>query len=176
MENWKEGLAPIINEQSRVLILGSLPGDVSLQKQQYYGNPRNHFWPILQAVFDCNVGSTYEGKTQFILNQQLALWDVLKAADRRGSLDANIRGAIANDLQQLLSAYPNISVIALNGGEASRKFRAIRKRSADIFSHINCIELPSTSNIPGKNVLPLAEKIQRWAQIKTALLNVSASI
>ncbi|HEY6530196.1 MAG TPA: DNA-deoxyinosine glycosylase [Cellvibrionaceae bacterium] len=169
MENWKEGLAPIIGEQSRVLILGSLPGDMSLQKQQYYGNPRNHFWPILAALFDCNPGITYEEKKQFILNQRLALWDVLKAADRRGSLDSNIRDAIPNDLQKLLSAYPNIGLIALNGGEASRKFRAIRKRYTDVFVNIECIELPSTSNIPGKNVLPLPEKIQRWSQIKSAL-------
>lgn len=169
MENWKEGLAPIISEASKVLILGSLPGDVSLQKQQYYGNPRNHFWPLLAAVFGCNPGLSYEEKTNFILKQRLALWDVLKAADRKGSLDSNIRDAIPNDLEGLLSAYPNIGVIALNGGEASRKFRSVRKRYAAVFDHIQCIELPSSSNIPGKNVLSLPEKIQRWEQIKIAL-------
>jgi hypoxanthine-DNA glycosylase len=165
---WKEGLAPVIAKTSRVLILGSLPGDMSLRMQQYYANPRNHFWQILGAVFGCTLQTSYEEKIQFVLTQGLALWDVLKAADRKGSLDANITKAIPNEFGELLATYPNIRVIALNGGKAAAHFRAVQKRDPRIFAGRQCIELPSSSGVPGKNVLSLQEKIKRWAAIRVA--------
>lgn len=165
MESWKEGLAPVIAKTSRVLILGSLPGDMSLRMQQYYANPRNHFWQILGAVFSSAVESSYEAKINFVLARGLALWDVLKAADRKGSLDANITKAMPNEFGELLTAYPNIRVIALNGGTAAAHFRSAHKRDPGVFSGRQCIELPSTSGIPGKNVLSLQEKILRWNAI-----------
>lgn len=166
METWKEGLAPIIAQTSRVLILGSLPGDRSLRMQQYYAHPRNHFWAILGAVFGCTLRSSYEEKIQFVLTHRLALWDVLRAADRKGSLDANITKAMPNEFGELLTAYPAIEVIALNGGTAAAHFRSVHQRDPSILAGRECIELPSSSGIPGKNVLSLQEKIMRWAAIK----------
>jgi hypoxanthine-DNA glycosylase len=167
METWKEGLAPIIASTSRVLILGSLPGDMSLSMQQYYANPRNQFWAILGAVFGRTLQSPYEEKINFALAQGLALWDVLKAADRKGSLDANITKAIPNEFGELLAEYPEIRLIALNGRKAAAHFHSIRNRDPSIFAGRRWIELPSTSGIPGKNILPLQEKIERWAAIRT---------
>lgn len=164
----KEGLAPVIAESSRVLILGSLPGDRSLQMQQYYAHPRNHFWQILGAVFDSPLQSSYEEKINFVLAHNLALWDVLKAADRKGSLDASITKAMPNDFAELLTAYPNIQLIALNGGTAAKHFRSVRERDPSIFAGRQCIELPSSSGVPGKNVLSLQEKVKRWAAIRLA--------
>lgn len=168
MEAWKEGLDPVIAKTSRVLILGSLPGDMSLRMQQYYANPRNQFWDILGAVFGCRLQSPYEEKINFALAHGLALWDVLKAADRKGSLDSSITKAIPNEFGELLSAYPNIRVIALNGGKAAAHFRSVRKRDPNVFAGRQCIELPSTSGVPGRNVLSLQEKIHRWAAIRDA--------
>lgn len=168
METWKEGLAPVIANTSRVLILGSLPGDRSLHMQQYYAHPRNHFWEILGAVFGCTLQSSYEEKINFVLARGLALWDVFKAADRKGSLDANITKAIPNEFGELLTTYPNIRVIALNGGKAAAHFRSVHKRDPSVFAGRQCIELPSSSGVPGKNVLSLQEKIKRWAAIRVA--------
>jgi hypoxanthine-DNA glycosylase len=168
METWKEGLAPVIAETSRVLILGSLPGDRSLRMQQYYAHPRNHFWQILGAVFGCTLRSSYEEKINFVLAQGLALWDVFKAADRKGSLDANITKAIPNEFGELLIRYPSIRVIALNGGKAAAHFRSVHKRDPSIFAGRQCIELPSSSGVPGKNVLSLQDKIKRWTAIRVA--------
>lgn len=164
----KEGLAPVIAKTSRVLILGSLPGDVSLRMQQYYANPRNHFWEILRAVFGGTLPLSYEEKISFVLTHNLALWDVLKAADRKGSLDANIVNATPNEFGEMLTAYPNIKLIALNGGTAAKHFRSVQKRDPSVFAGRQCIELPSSSGVPGKNVLSLQEKIKRWAAIRVA--------
>ena len=164
----KEGLAPVIAKTSSVLILGSLPGDISLRMQQYYANPRNHFWRILGAVFGCTLQSVYEEKIQFVLTHSLALWDVLKAADRKGSLDANITKAIPNEFGELLNNYPDIKVIALNGGKAAAHFRAVYRRDPSIFADRQCIELPSSSGVPGRNVLSLQAKIDRWSAIRVA--------
>ena len=168
METWKEGLAPVIAKTSRVLILGSLPGDRSIRMQQYYAHPRNHFWEILGTVFGCTLQCSYEEKINFVLAQGLALWDVFKAADRKGSLDANITKAIPNEFGELLITYPSIKVIALNGGKAAAHFRSVHKRDPSIFAGRHCIELPSSSGVPGKNVLSLQEKVKRWAGIRVA--------
>lgn len=168
MQTRKEGLAPVIAKTSHVLILGSLPGDMSLRMQQYYANPRNHFWQILSAVFGCTLQTPYEERIQFTLAHGLALWDVLKAADRKGSLDANITKAIPNEFGALLAIYPNIRVIALNGGKAAAHFRAVHRRDPSIFADRQCIELPSSSGVPGKNVLSLQQKIVRWSAIRVA--------
>lgn len=168
IETWKEGLAPVVSRTSRVLILGSLPGDMSLRLQQYYANPRNQFWQILGAVYGCTLQSTYEEKINFALAHGLALWDVLKAADRKGSLDANITKAIPNEFGELLTEHPSIRVIALNGRRAAADFRLVLRRDPSLLTGRQCIELPSTSGVPGRNILSLQEKINRWAAISDA--------
>ncbi len=90
----KEGLGPVVNDCSRILILGSLPGNVSLKERKYYANPRNHFWQILSCIYDESVGVEYETRLAFLRKHEIALWDVLKAAERRGSLDSGIRSPV----------------------------------------------------------------------------------
>lgn len=166
MTSRKAGLAPVISTKSRVLILGSLPGDISLQKQQYYGNPRNHFWDILSGVFECTLSTDYRERLDFVLDRRLALWDVIESADRQGSLDANIKQPTPNDFRTLFGNYPNISFIALNGGKAARSFNAVCREHPDLLANRVYVELPSSSGIPGKNVLSLREKIEHWRKIK----------
>lgn len=118
----KIGLAPIIGDNARILILGSLPGDESLRRQEYYGNPKNMFWRVLGNILDETALDPYSDKVEFLKRHGIALWDVLKAAEREGSLDANIQNEEFNDLEGLLQEHPFISTIVLNGGKAERSF------------------------------------------------------
>src|SRR5690625_8040424 len=80
---------PVLPETPRVLILGSMPGGMSLEKQEYYGNPRNHFWDILFELFQQDPLTDYEEKMQFLKQHQIALWDTIGTCYREGSLDSN---------------------------------------------------------------------------------------
>ncbi len=124
----KIGLAPVIGDDARILILGSLPGDESLRKQEYYGNPKNMFWKVIGNVLGEPVPSSYPEKVAYLERHGIVLWDVLKAAQREGSLDANIQNEEFNDLEGFLLEHPSISVIALNGGKAEKSFSKYLRR------------------------------------------------
>ncbi len=120
---------PIIDRRSRLLILGSLPGAVSLKKNEYYANRLNRFWEILFSVMGRPISTDYLSKVMFLRDNQIALWDVIKSAERTGSSDSNIKTAIANDIPKLLQDNPGISFLIFNGRfsfNSYRKFSAIR--------------------------------------------------
>src|SRR5690625_6041254 len=102
---------PVLPETPRVLILGSMPGGMSLEKQEYYGNPRNHFWDILFELFQQDPLTDYQEKIQFVKQHQIALWDTIGTCYREGSLDSNIKEAEPNDIMSLLSRFPSIKLI-----------------------------------------------------------------
>ena len=106
----KRGLAPIEWPHAKILILGSLPGDQSLRMQQYYANPRNHFWTIIGRVFDSEIGTTWDARLSFLKSNGIALWDVLHSAERQGSLDGRIRNPLANDFAAVFERMPNLRV------------------------------------------------------------------
>src|SRR3954464_7251471 len=116
--NRKLGLPPVADENSRVLVLGSLPGDESLRLQQYYANPSNQFWSLLAGVFGAPVGSSYEPRLAYLQARGIALWDVLQSADRRGSGDNAIRRERANDFVALFTEFPDLRRVAFNGTKA----------------------------------------------------------
>lgn len=124
----KIGLAPVIGDDARILILGSLPGDESLRKQEYYGNPKNMFWKVIGNVLEEQVPFSYPEKVAYLEKYGIALWDVLKSAQREGSLDSNIQNEEFNDLEGFLLEHPSISVIALNGGKAEKSFSKYLRR------------------------------------------------
>lgn len=101
-KNKKRGLAPWVGSEPRILILGSLPGDESIAQQAYYQNPRNPFYKIMHTLFPG--GEQYDDK-EFVLSHHIALWDMLKSADREGSSDKNIKNEIPNDIQGFLNKY-----------------------------------------------------------------------
>ena len=121
----KHGLAPLLCPDPIVLVLGSLPGDESIRRQEYYGNPRNMFWRVLAAVFEDAVPETYPEKKAFLTRHHVALWDVYASAERRGSLDANIHDITPNDISGFLKEHPSIKAIALNGGKSARAFKTV---------------------------------------------------
>ncbi len=114
---------PVVNEESEILVLGSMPGDESLRRREYYGNPRNQFWRILYSFFGMEVEEVYEKRLAFALEHRIALWDVIESCQREGSLDANIREALPHDFRNLFKKYPRIHVIAFNGGKSYDVYR-----------------------------------------------------
>ena len=147
---------PIIDENSKVLILGTLPGPESIRRRQYYANPNNQFWEIIYNVFrEVNVGSTYKEKVCFVLKNKLAVWDVFHSTDRKGALDADIKNEEPNAVRELVQAYPNLKRILLNGRKAEKSFY---KYFPDIT--IKAVYVPSTS--PAYAGKPINEKIKDW--------------
>ena len=140
-----EGLAPLVGANPVVLILGSLPGKESLAKQQYYGNPRNNFWYVLGEVTGTPVPESYPERIAFLDEHRIALWDVLHAAKREGSIDANIREGEPNDITAFLKEHPTIRAIVLNGGKAKRDFRKVLRQNPAALRGLHLYELTSTS-------------------------------
>ncbi|HTP08125.1 MAG TPA: DNA-deoxyinosine glycosylase [Anaerolineae bacterium] len=160
----KQSIPPIIEAASRVLILGTMPGDESLRQQQYYAHPRNHFWRILAAIYHEPFAELYSDRVALLHRQQLALWDVLQHCERPGSLDQAIRNAVPNDFRELFATYRNLQAIVFNGRKAHELFerQVLPQQSLDDVAHLPRWLMPSTSPAA---TLPLSAKIERWRQI-----------
>lgn len=152
-----EGFAPILGSEPRVLILGSLPSQKSLDKRQYYGHPQNAFWKIMQALFGAE--GRYDERSAAVAAAGVAVWDVLARAVRPGSMDADIDigSAVANPLGPLLERETSIVLVAFNGRAAESLFRRFVPGP---FRPLEFVRLPSTS--PAYASLTLAEKTERW--------------
>jgi double-stranded uracil-DNA glycosylase len=160
----KEGFPPIIDETSRVLILGTLPSEESFRRQEYYGHPRNQFWLILADLYHVPLPAAYPERVALLRQQQLALWDVLRHGERQGSLDQAIRKAAPNDFRGLFETYRNLLAIVFNGRKANDLFerKVLRQQALSGGDQLPRLLLPSTSPAA---TLPLPEKIKRWSQI-----------
>ncbi|WP_339228927.1 DNA-deoxyinosine glycosylase [Oceanobacillus sp. FSL K6-2867] len=154
---------PVLPKNPKVLILGSMPGKVSLEKAEYYGNPRNHFWPILFELFQAAPVKEYDKKIAFIKEHGIALWDSIGSCYREGSLDSNIIDEIPNDIIGLLREYPTIRLIACNGTKSYTTFKKNFK-PADL-GEVQVIKLPSTSPIPGRYTKSFQGKVASWSEI-----------
>ena len=123
------GLAPLVSRNTRLLVLGSFPGAVSLAAQQYYGHPQNQFWKILQAVWaDCPLptgSNSYKIRSEWLLARGLGLWDVYAACERKGSLDSRIRKPVLNDFANLKRTCSALQGVAHNGGESFKHTRHV---------------------------------------------------
>ena len=156
------GLPPLIDDRSRVLILGSFPSEMSLAKHEYYGNPQNHFWPVMEALFGIDRTAPYGVRTERLLAQGVAVWDVIAKCAREGSGDDRIEHEVANPLVILLAEHQRIRHVAFNGGAA---FASARLMTPEIISmpDVRYDRLPSTS--PRNARMRLAEKVEAWRQI-----------
>jgi TDG/mug DNA glycosylase family protein len=153
----KIGLAPVVDRNASVLILGSLPGDISLQRQQYYANPRNHFWDIMAAILKEPLPESYQSRVEMLCRHNVALWDVLHMAQREGSLDSNIGEKRPNDLASFLNQYPNIRFILLNGSKAYKSYRRYFRSLNVAYAQVR-----SSSPTPSRTCNTLQEKTQQW--------------
>lgn len=160
--NQTVGLAPVSDSESEALILGTLPGKISLQKQQYYANRGNQFWSIIAGLFNDILPASYEDRLLLLKKHRIALWDVLKSAKRDGSLDSEIENPIANDILDFVLKHPRLRIIGLNGGNASDYFKTYVD-SHRLPTGIQVITLPSTSS--SNTHLNLEAKINLWKSI-----------
>lgn len=160
--NFKEGLPPLVGDNPRVLVLGSLPGDKSIERQAYYSNPNNCFWKILDALFGRQEGQSNE---DFAKEIGVALWDCCQSGIRKGSCDSGFKSdsETPNDLKAFLKKYPSIEVIVLNGKKTKMKY--YDKFFYDIKSP-QALTLISTS---GAAPVKFEEKVKEWSVIKTWL-------
>ena len=156
----KAGFEPVVDANTRLLILGSLPGDASLRAGQYYGHPRNAFWRLIGGVIGRDLAALpYEARLAALGTAGIGLWDVIASAERPGSLDAAIRAPEAADLRGLVSALPALRAVAFNGGKAAKLGRAVL---ADRPEGIALIDLPSSSPA---HTRPFADKAAAWAAL-----------
>jgi len=138
---FKKSFAPIIPQKSKILILGSLPGDRSLQENQYYAHPQNRFWKTLALLLSVPIPMDYVDRVNLLHRHHIALWDVCEAAMRKGSMDSDILKENPNRIDQLLQDNADIRTICFNGQKAQKLFDKYFNRSP----HIQYITLPSSS-------------------------------
>ncbi|MES2285667.1 MAG: DNA-deoxyinosine glycosylase [Bacteroidota bacterium] len=147
---------PISNADSKILILGTMPGNDSLKMNQYYAHPRNAFWKIMFAIFDQPFSADYAIKKKLLLSNQIAVWDVLKVCERRGSLDVNIIKEETNNFNAFFEKHSHINHIFFNGQQSSNYFLK-NQQSAIPFT-----KLPSTSPA---HTMSFTEKLAAWTAI-----------
>ena len=152
------GLAPIVARHTRLLVLGSFPSEASLAAQQYYAHPRNHFWPILSALWDMDLRAlSYTQRIAVVKDRGLGIWDVYASCRREGSLDSAIEDAVPNDLAGLVGRAPQLQAIAHNGGESARAMRMTRAFGLPVH------RLPSTS--PANASWSFERKLAAWREV-----------
>jgi len=156
----KRSFPPVVDSHVRILVLGSLPGELSLAERRYYAHPRNQFWRLMSAVLDHDLTSmTYPGRLDALLGAGIGLWDVVESASRSGSLDANIREHRPNRLPELIAGLSSLAGVAFNGGKAA----LIGKRQIEHIDGLAMLALPSSS--PAYTV-SFEEKRTRWLELR----------
>jgi TDG/mug DNA glycosylase family protein len=160
----KSSFPSVIDGAARVLILGSLPGEESLRRGQYYANERNQFWRLMESVTGAALDSRlpYEERVAALQSAGIALWDVVQSATRRGSLDADIRDHTVNALGEFAANWPNLRALAFNGRKA---FDIGRRQFGSDFKP-RLIALPSSSPA---HTMAFAAKEAEWLQLKAFL-------
>ena len=160
----KRCFAPVVDANTRLLVLGSLPGEVSLAQSRYYANQQNRFWRLMSEVIGEHLPDMdYPARLQTLLRHHVGLWDVVAQGHREGSLDGNIRNHASNDLAGLVDSLPDLTAIAFNGGTAARLGqRALRAVAA----RYRFITLPSSSSA---YTMPYPEKLCAWEELRAWL-------
>ena len=150
----------LIDDKTRILVIGTIPGEASLKAGEYYAHPRNAFWQIIADSFNNGVAfADYQSKKTCLKKYHIGLWDNLKFCQRQGSLDSQISQETPNDFETLLQNYPNIKLLLFNG---QKSFAFFKKYHPLLLSQISYRILPSTS--PANATQSYAEKLRAWHQ------------
>lgn len=139
------GFKPIVHEEDRLLILGSMPSVMSIEQNMYYANPTNRFWKMLGYLFDMEYESK-EQKLNILETNHIALWDICHSCKRHKSSDASIQEVVANDIPGLLAENPTIKKVICNG---KTSYATLKK----FYPHIECVVCPSTSSANARYTL-----------------------
>ncbi|HTL00389.1 MAG TPA: DNA-deoxyinosine glycosylase [Pseudomonadales bacterium] len=153
---------PIEDQSARTLILGTMPGVASLAAGQYYAHPRNAFWTILADLLGFDPSLAYVERTQRLIGAGIALWDVLRSCERRGSLDSKIdrTSVVANDFARFFEEHPCVDRVFFNGGNAEALYRRHVSRTLVGTRVVSHMRLPSTS--PANASIAAAAKAEAW--------------
>lgn len=163
----KRSFPPVVAPDTRLLVLGSLPGEASLAAGRYYAHPQNGFWRLMGGVIGEDLAALpYDDRLAALLRHRIGLWDVVGEATRPGSLDTAIRDATHNDLAALVETLPDLRMVAFNGGKAAKDGHKLLAAQAD---RLRLVTLPSSS--PAHASLGFAEKAARWNGLRDALSN-----
>ena len=155
----KSSFPPVVAPDTRVLVLGSLPGERSLAAGRYYAHPQNRFWHLIGKVIGVELAPLdYESRLTALLNAKVGLWDSVASAQRPGSLDGSIREAEHNPLADLTRSLPELRAVGFNG-QASARIGMPQLASTGLA----LVPLPSSS--PANAAIPLAEKEKLWARL-----------
>ena len=161
------GFDPIAAANARVLILGSLPSQQSLQKREYYANPQNAFWRVMGELFDAGPDISYPNRAEKLRRCGIAVWDVLQSSVRRGSMDAaiDLTSATANDFQSFFDEHPMLELICFNGKKAAELYeRLVTAQGIISIGNIAFRTMPSTS--PAYASMKFDEKVRHWSVIR----------
>jgi len=158
------GLPPIETPRARVLVLGSMPGAASLAAGQYYAHPRNLFWPLMSELLGFEVALPYARRVAALRRARIALWDVIGACRRAGSLDARIdpTSIVVNDFTGFLARHPRLTLVCFNGATAAASWR----RHVGTHRDLRYVTLPSSS--PANASISLAAKREAWRVVVDA--------
>lgn len=164
------GFPLVAKSDAKVLILGTMPGQKSLEENQYYAHPRNSFWPIMFKLLKADNELTYDDRKTLLLKNNIALWDVLKSCYREGSLDSDIdQSSIEpNDFKRFFSRHKQVTAVFFNGAKAEQLFKknsltSLKQEQQDL----SFLKLPSTS--PAHAALTFEQKLLQWKVIKRFL-------
>lgn len=150
------GLPPLIDKDSRLLILGTMPGERSIAMQQYYANPGNQFWKLLSAAFNEPFPTGSEARRSLLKKHRIGLWNVLASCNRNGSPDRNIRNEAPNDFEWLCRQYPGIRCVAFESkGAAAFYKKHVRQDFGWEF-----LTLPSASGLNSR--VSFTDKLEAW--------------
>lgn len=163
MSNRISSFPPIVSNDAKILILGSVPGVKSLEMQEYYAHPQNKFWKIIFELFNENFSEDYLEKIKILKKNKIAVWDVIDSCERVGSLDTTIKNEESNDILQLLKKYQNIKTIFCNGGKSYQNLQKIVGKNFEIPIYL----LPSTSPL---HTISFEKKLDAWSKISDYLL------
>lgn len=164
------GFSPVVEQSARILILGSMPGRVSLEKQQYYALPRNAFWRIMGDLFDAGLDLPYTVRLKKLKENHVGLWDVLENCYRPGSLDSAIDVASArpNDFRNFFRSHSKIKSVFFNGKKAADIYRRrVLMGIDDAYADMDYRTLPSTS--PAHAAMSYTEKLKKWSAIASTV-------
>jgi hypoxanthine-DNA glycosylase len=158
----KRSFAPVVDEHTRVLVLGSLPGQASLAQGQYYAHRQNRFWHLIGDVIGEDLPAMgYAERLDTLLAHRIGLWDVIAQARREGSLDSRIRDHATNDVAALVATLPNLAAVAFNGGTAARiGMQALAESRVSL----DLVRLPSSS--PAYAAVPYVDKLRAWEALR----------
>jgi double-stranded uracil-DNA glycosylase len=160
-----QSFPPIASRASRVLILGTMPGKVSLRERQYYAHPQNLFWRIVGGIVGFDPAGPYQARVASVQSARVAIWDVLKSCMRASSLDSAIEASsvVPNDFGAFFPEHPRIRRICFNGAKAEALYLKHVRPRLSANAEFQYVRLPSTS--PANASLPLAEKLRAWQAI-----------